>query len=145
MNIKKILLVTERLALALWVGSLCAVGSMVAPVLFATLEDRALAGSIAGKLFTLTALLGLVCGSILLITMIVRTGRYDWRAWLVTAMLVLVAGGQFILAPLINDLRMRGLSGHADFSMLHSIAGLVFLLTALLGLVLVAAGRARSG
>ncbi len=131
--------------LTLWVGSLCAVGAMVAPVLFATLEDRALAGSIAGKLFTLTALLGLVCGSILLIAMIVRSGRYDWRAWLVTAMLVLVAGGQFILAPLINNLRMRGLTDHADFSMLHGLAGLVFLLTAVLGLVLVAAGRARSG
>jgi len=145
LKIKKILLVIERLVLALWVGGLCAVGSMVAPVLFATLDDRALAGSIAGKLFTLTALLGLACGSILLIAMIVRTGRYDWRAWLVTAMLVLVAGGQFILAPLINNLRMRGLTDHADFSMLHGFAGLVFLLTALLGLVLVAAGRARSG
>jgi hypothetical protein len=144
LKIKTILLVTERLMLTLWVGSLCAVGSMVAPVLFATL-DRALAGSIAGKLFTLTALLGLVCGSILLIAMIVRSGRYDWRAWLVTAMLVLVAGGQFILAPLINNLRMRGLTDHADFSMLHGLAGLVFLLTAVLGLVLVAAGRARSG
>jgi hypothetical protein len=145
LKIKTILLVIERLMLTLWVGSLCAVGSMVAPVLFATLEDRALAGSIAGKLFTLTALLGLVCGSILLIAMIVRSGRYDWRAWLVTAMLVLVAGGQFILAPLINNLRMRGLTDHADFSMLHGLAGLLFLLTAVLGLVLVAAGRARSG
>ena len=142
MKIKIILPVIERLLLTLWVGSLCTVGSMVVPVLFATL-DRTLAGSIAGKLFTLTAMLGLACGSILLIAMIVRSGRYDWRAWLVTAMLVLVAGGQFILAPLINDLHMRGLTDHADFSMLHSLAGLLFVLTAVLGLVLVAAGRAQ--
>ncbi len=142
MNIKEILLVIERLLLTLWVGSLCAVGSMVVPVLFATL-DRALAGSIAGKLFTLTAMLGLACGSILLIAMIVRSGRYDWRAWLVTVMLVLVAVGQFILVPMINGLRVRGLADHADFSMLHSLAGLLFVLTAVLGLVLVAAGRAR--
>ena len=142
MKIKIILPVIERLLLTLWVGSLCTVGSMVVPVLFATL-DRTLAGSIAGKLFTLTAMLGLACGSILLIAMIVRSGRYDWRAWLVTAMLVLVAGGQFILAPLINDLHMRGMTDHADFSMLHSLAGLLFVLTAVLGLVLVAAGRAQ--
>lgn len=142
MKIKIILPVIERLLLTLWVGSLCTVGSMVVPVLFATL-DRTLAGSIAGKLFTLTAMLGLACGSILLIAMIVRSGRYDWRAWLVTAMLVLVAGGQFILAPLINDLHMRGMTDHADFSMLHSLAGLMFVLTAVLGLVLVAAGRAQ--
>ena len=142
MKIKIILPVIERLLLTLWVGSLCTVGSMVVPVLFATL-DRTLAGSIAGKLFTLTAMLGLACGSILLIAMIVRSGRYDWRAWLVTAMLMLVAGGQFILAPLINDLHMRGMTDHADFSMLHSLAGLLFVLTAVLGLVLVAAGRAQ--
>ncbi len=142
MKIKIILPVIERLLLTLWVGSLCTVGSMVVPVLFATL-DRTLAGSIAGKLFTLTAMLGLACGSILLIAMIVRSGRYDWRAWLVTAMLVLVAGGQFILAPLINDLHMRGLTDRADFSMLHSLAGFIFVLTAVLGLVLVAVGRAR--
>ena len=142
MKIKIILPVIERLLLTLWVGSLCTVGSMVVPVLFATL-DRTLAGSIAGKLFTLTAMLGLACGSILLIAMIVRSGRYDWRAWLVTAMLVLVAGGQFILAPLINDLHMRGMTDHADFSMLHSLAGLMFVLTAVMGLLLVAAGRAQ--
>ncbi|MDX1696976.1 MAG: DUF4149 domain-containing protein, partial [Thiohalobacterales bacterium] len=75
------LLVTERIALALWVGGLWAVGLMVAPVLFAQIPDRALAGTIAGNLFMLTALLGLVCGSILLLAGILRTGRFDWRTW----------------------------------------------------------------
>jgi len=42
------------------------------------------------SLFT-AAMLGLVCGSVLLITRILRTGRYDWRAWVITAMLLLVA------------------------------------------------------
>lgn len=140
---KKILLITERMMLTLWVGSLWAVGAMVAPVLFTQLDDRALAGSLAGNLFTLTALLGLVCGSILLIASLLRTARYDWRAWVTTAMLLLVAAGQFLLAPMIGDLRGEGLADSAEFARLHGLASLLFMLTAGLGLLLVAAGRAR--
>lgn len=139
---KKILLITERIMLTLWVGSLWAVGAMVAPVLFTQLDDRALAGSLAGQLFTLTALLGLVCGSILLIASLLRTARYDWRAWVTTAMLLLVAAGQFLLAPMIGDLRGEGLADSAEFARLHGLASLLFMLTAGLGLLLVAAGRA---
>lgn len=130
--------------LTLWVGSLWAVGAMVAPVLFTQLDDRALAGSLAGNLFTLTALLGLVCGSILLIASLLRTARYDWRAWVTTAMLLLVAAGQFLLAPMIGDLRDEGLADSAGFARLHGLASLLFMLTAGLGLLLVAAGRAQA-
>ncbi len=130
--------------LTLWVGSLWAVGAMVAPVLFTQLDDRALAGSLAGNLFTLTALLGLVCGSILLIASLLRTARYDWRAWVTTAMLLLVAAGQFLLAPMIGDLRGEGLADSAEFARLHGLASLLFMLTAGLGLLLVAAGRAQA-
>ena len=41
----KFLLITERIMLTLWVGSLWAVGLMVAPTLFTQLDDRALAGT----------------------------------------------------------------------------------------------------
>ena len=138
------LLVTERVALALWVGGLWAVGLMVAPVLFAQIPDRALAGTIAGNLFMLTALLGLVCGSILLLAGILRTGRFDWRTWVTVLMLLLVAAGQFVLAPLIAELRGDGLADSAQFAWLHGLASLLFLLTAGLGLLLVAAGRRRA-
>jgi hypothetical protein len=141
---KKILLITERMMLTLWVGSLWAVGLMVAPVLFTQLDDRALAGSLAGNLFTLTALLGLVCGSILLIASLLRTARYDWRAWVTTAMLLVVAAGQFLLAPMIGELRGQGMADSAEFARLHGLASLLFMLTAVLGLLLVAAGRAQA-
>ena len=139
----RILLITERLMLTLWVGSLWAVGLMVAPTLFTQLDDRALAGSLAGKLFTLTAMLGLVCGSILLIASLLRTARYDWRAWITTAMLLLVAAGQFVLTPMIGDLRAQGLADSAGFVRLHGLASALFMLTAGLGLVLVAVGRVQ--
>lgn len=142
---KRILLVTERIMLTLWVGSLWVVGLMVAPVLFTQLDDRALAGTLAGYLFTLTALLGLVCGSILLIASLLRTARYDWRAWVTTAMLLLVAAGQFLLVPMIGELRGQGLADSAEFARLHGLASLLFMLTAVLGLLLAAAGRPRAG
>lgn len=139
----RLLLITERIALALWVGGLWAVGLMVAPVLFAQLADRAQAGTIAGNLFMLTALLGLVCGSILLLAGILRTGRFDWRAWVTVMMLLLVAAGQFVLAPIIGDMRSQGLADSDQFAWMHGLASVLFLLTAGLGLLLVAAGRAR--
>ena len=46
------------IALTLWIGGLWAVGYLVAPTLFYTLADRALAGMVAGKLFTLIAYVG---------------------------------------------------------------------------------------
>ncbi|MGH8809748.1 MAG: DUF4149 domain-containing protein, partial [Noviherbaspirillum sp.] len=46
------LVARARLLIAtLWVGSLWAVGYLVAPTLFATLPDSVLAGTIAGRLF----------------------------------------------------------------------------------------------
>ena len=39
--------------IALWVGGMWAIGYMAAPVLFASLGDRQLAGMVAGKLFAL--------------------------------------------------------------------------------------------
>jgi hypothetical protein len=42
-----------------WVGMLWTVGFVVAPTLFSTLSDRALAGTIAGGLFHMVAWLSL--------------------------------------------------------------------------------------
>jgi len=130
----------ERVLLTLWAGSLWVTGFMVAPVLFASLDDRALAGSIAGELFGLTAWLGLGCGLALLVAAYVRGGRGGWRLWVMVIMLLLVAAGQFVLAPMIADLRAAGQSGTPRFGQLHGVASLLFLATAVLGLGLVAAG-----
>ena len=118
---------------------------MVTPILFARLDDRAVAGSLAGDLFTLTALLGLVCGSVLLIAHITRAGRYDWRAWVLTLMLLLVAVGQFVLAPMISDLRSQGLVDSVQFASLHGLASVLYLATSGFGLLLVVARHPAFG
>jgi len=101
---QQILAAVERLALTLWVGGLCASGFLVAPLLFATLDDRALAGTVAGKVFAASAWLGIGCGLVLLLAFRLSGMTSRWRSWVVSVMLVLVALGQFVLAPQIADL-----------------------------------------
>jgi hypothetical protein len=114
---------------------------MVAPALFANLEDRALAGTLAGVMFEIVAYVGLACGALLLIINQVHYAghRLNWRMLVLTAMLVLVAAGQFILTPMIADLRAAAGTDTAAFARLHGIASIVYLVNSLLGLALVIA------
>lgn len=134
--------VLQRLLLSVWVGTLCASGLLAAPVLFRVLDDRALAGTVAGELFTVTAWLGLTCGVALLVVDWLQVRKTGWRTWCLLLMLVLVAVGQFVLTPLIGELRADGMANSARFGQLHGTASVLYLLTLLLGLVLVAAGPA---
>ena len=52
---------------ALWWGSLTSVGFMVVPMLFMHLETPAIAGQMAGKLFSAQTWLALACGVLLLL------------------------------------------------------------------------------
>ena len=59
----------------------------------------------------------------------------------IIVMLVLVVIGQFVLAPMIVELRQEGLSESARFGQLHGLAGVLYLVTSVLGMILVAAGQ----
>jgi len=135
------LLAGERILLTLWVGGLWAIGYIVAPALFANLEDRALAGSLAGVMFEIIAYVGLLCGGLLLVFNQVRNSRrLNWRALVLLLMLLLIAVGQFYLAPKIAGLRSQGLADSVQFGRLHGVAASAYLFTSLLGLALVIAG-----
>jgi hypothetical protein len=131
----------ERVLLTLWVGGLWTVGYMVAPALFATLEDRALAGTLAGLMFEIIAWIGMGCAAVLLIINQLRypQRRLNWRMLVLLTMLVLVMLGQFLFAPMMAELRAAGQSDADAFARLHGIASLVYLLNSVLGLVLVMA------
>ncbi len=105
------------------------VGFVVAPVLFAELDDRALAGSTAGTLFTLTSYMGLACGALLLVLNGVIQKRINWRALVITGMLLLIVAGQFLITPMVADLRVQGLTETLRFGQLHGVASVLFLLT----------------
>lgn len=133
------LLAGERILLTAWVGGLWAIGYIVAPALFANLDDRSLAGTLAGTLFEIIAYVGLACGGFLLLFNQLRNPqqRLNWRALVLVFMLIFVAIGQFLVAPLIGEMRLQGLTDSAEFGQLHGFAAVAYLLTSLLGLVLV--------
>lgn len=135
----------ERILLTLWVGALWVTGFMVAPLLFAELDDRALAGSVAGSLFTVTSYLGLLCGASLLLINGLTLRTANWRAVVMVVMLLLVVIGQFVITPMVADLRLQGLTDSARFGQLHGIVSVLFIMTSVLGLVLVAAGQRSRG
>lgn len=133
-------------AIVFWVGALWAIGCIVAPVLFMNVADRAFAGLLAGKLFSVVAWLGIGCAAYLLLFLFVREG---WRAfkslvlWLVVLMLVLALAGQFGVAPVIDGLRadlvrevVEG-AVRSRFQTWHGIASVVWMLQCVLGIGLV--------
>lgn len=134
--------VLQRLLMTVWIGTLCASGLLAAPILFHVLPDRALAGTVAGELFAVTAWLGLVCGPLLLVLHWRQVRRADWRFWCLVLMLALVGVGHFLLAPMIAQLRVEGLVDTARFGQVHGLAGVLYLVTVLAGLVLAGAGPA---
>ncbi|UCH46479.1 MAG: DUF4149 domain-containing protein [Betaproteobacteria bacterium] len=137
----------QAIAVTLWVGALWTSGLVVAPLLFQTLSDRTLAGTVAGRLFEVTAFIGLACGiSILIICFVRRRARAAQRylAWLVAAMLVLVVIGQFGIQPVLAAIReqvhpqpvMDSALG-PRFAFWHMAATLLYLCQCLLGAALV--------
>jgi hypothetical protein len=134
----------ERTLLTFWIGGLWTSGFVVAPLLFAELDDRALAGSLAGAVFGVMSYAGLACGAcLLLINWLLRDRRrfIAWPSFVIVAMLVLTACGEFILAPWIAELRVQGLTESTRFVQAHGIASGVFLVNCVLGLILVSSAR----
>ena len=132
----------EQVLLTLWVGCLWAIGYLAVPVLFASLDDRILAGMLAGKMFTLVSFIGLGCGSVLLVMALQGSQRAvrDPRVLLLLLMLVVVAVGEFVLQPMMAELKAQGLvegsETAARFGMLHGVASLLYLINSIGGLVL---------
>ena len=135
------------IAITLWVGGMWAIGYMAAPVLFASLNDRQLAGVIAGKLFALIGWVGLGSAAYLLIFLISRWGGRFFKSsvfWLVLIMALLVVASQFGIQPLIAQLKADALPREVMESVLrdrfatwHGVSSILYLIQSMLGLWLV--------
>ena len=144
----KILQYGEHVLVTLWVGSLWAIGYLAVPILFSTLDDRMLAGMLAGKMFTAVSFIGLGCGTALLAMAFQASssGLKDRRVQLLGLMLILVAIGEFALQPAMAQLKAQGLvegsGAAAQFGLLHGIASLLYLVNSACGLfLLILTGR----
>ncbi len=139
-----------RLVVAtLWAGSLWTIGYLVAPTLFATLSDRALAGTIAGSMFRNGAALSGAFA--LLMLALLQWGAAGLTAprrrlllGIVLAMLACVLLNYLGIQPVIAAIREAAGPGGLDaspqrklFGALHGVSMLVYLLqSALAGLLI---------
>jgi len=142
----------ERLLLTIWVGSLWAIGYIAVPMAFATLGDTTLAGNYAGKLFSVVNMLGLACGSVLLITMLINLGKQvikSWRFWVVILMLMLILTFSCYLQPEIAKIKQLAMQGNDEllqrFAFLHEATRNIYMIISLLGLSLVVTTESQNG
>ncbi|MDH5436742.1 MAG: DUF4149 domain-containing protein [Gammaproteobacteria bacterium] len=139
----KLFNISERILLTLWVGGMWITGYMIAPLLFQYL-DKQTAGSIAGHIFTGMSYIGLVCGGLLLAGMFFKNRQgllRNWRSWSLVAMLFLICIGEFVLQPMMAELKTQGLVEGSEtikqFGLLHGIASVLFLINSIAGLALI--------
>jgi hypothetical protein len=130
----------------LWVGALWMTG-LTAYVLFDSMQDKQLAGSLAGKLFNIVSYIGLASAFYLLIQRLLDYGTGVLKQsyfWAVFFMLLLILAGHFGIQPILAQLKTDALpndvmqSVFADrFKTWHGVASVAYLVQCLLGFVLV--------
>lgn len=141
---------SDKLALVvvtLWVGALWTIGYVVAPALFHQLQDRQLAGNLAGELFTLVAYIGFASAFYLLLQRLLRFGGQALKQglfWIVVLMLLLTLAGHFGIQPLMAALKAQAMPADvmnsvfaSRFKTWHGVSSIAYLIQSLLGLALV--------
>ena len=152
-NVKRLPDLLAAWAATLWVGGLWVVGYLVAPTLFYTLDDRMLAGMLAGKLFGHIAWIGLACGGWLLLFRLSRLGAAVLKQgffWIVLVMLLLTIAQHFGIQPIMQQLKDQAMPKDVmeslfrdRFATWHGISSVVYLIESLLGLALIAKQGSR--
>lgn len=140
-------------AVAIWVGGLLAIGYLAAPTLFYHLDDKMLAGFLAGRMFTWIAFVGMVCGAWLLVHRLMRAGGAVFRQaffWIALVMLLLTLAQHFGIQPIMQQLKDQAMPQDVmnslfkdRFAAWHGVSSVVYLIESLLGLVLVAKQNSR--
>jgi Domain of unknown function (DUF4149) len=138
------------IVITLWVGALWMTG-LTAYVLFDTLQDKQLAGSLAGKLFTIVSYIGMVSAFYLLIQRLLDYGTGALKQgffWAVLAMLLLILAGHFGIQPILAQLKIDALANNitqsvfaSRFKTWHGVASVAYLVQCLLGFVVVLSAR----
>ena len=138
--------ISEKILLTIWVCGMWAIGYIVTPVLFQMLE-KPVAGNVAGQLFSIVSYIGIFSAVALIINILVQYGfsSRHWQLWILIVMLVVITIGEFVLQPMMVELKTLGLTGDnaTEFGRLHGAASVLFLINSLAGLALVITGLAR--
>ncbi|MFY9258964.1 MAG: DUF4149 domain-containing protein [Gallionella sp.] len=129
------------LAATLWVGGLWAVGYLAVPILFYAQPDRQLAGMLAGQMFIALGYVGMLCGGYLLLWRIRVTGKAVCpQFWSIAAMLLITLVLQFVIQPMMADMKVQALPLDimqsplaSSFKLWHGVSSALYLLESLLG------------
>lgn len=134
--------------LTLWVGGTLAIGYMAAPVLFYNLDDKMLAGHLAGEMFKWMAYVGIVAAGYLLLFRLNRFGGTALKQgvfWIIALMLLITLAGRFGIQPILEQLKGQALPQDVMHSLMrdrfqawHGVSSVLYLIQSLLGLTLVA-------
>ncbi len=141
----------EKIMLTLWIGSLWSIGFIVIPTLFGTLDDRQLAGMLAGKLLTLVSYIGIFCALMLIISEFMRSQliKENKRVWLLALMTLIILIGEFLIQPQMAELKQLGLIEGSQtaqkFAQLHGVSSVLYVFNAFLGLILISFKFKNSG
>ena len=133
----------DAVLLTLWVGSLWSIGYLAVPILFQAQPDKQLAGMLAGEMFRVQSLAGIVCGLYLLGRRGLMAGKIAMRQpffLTIALMLTLTLLITFGIQPLMAQLKAQALplevmqSALANkFALWHGISSILYLLESLLG------------
>jgi cytochrome c biogenesis factor len=126
-------------------GGLCVVGFLVTPTLFNVLDDKQVAGMIAGEIFKNTSFFGLIVTVFLMIyaNLMVKRGHLQFRSlrWYLLIATVLILIGTFVIQPMMEDWREIALENGAPvmqssyakrFALFHHISSVIFTVQVLL-------------
>jgi len=152
-RVERGLLALYRLALTAWVGCTWTVGLLAAPLAFAVLTPRSLAGTFASHAFYWQSIVVFVCAAIVL----ALHKRLERRVHLtrisiimLLSMVALAAIQQFVLGPWMASLRLEMMMEAAPvmqeslatrFGALHGISAVLYAGQCILGAVVVARSR----
>jgi hypothetical protein len=126
----------ELLLTTLWLGGTVLIGFVAVPVIFASINDRVLAGMVAGEIFTILRYIsiGIMVALVLLQTRY-RNMLKQWAGRLLIVILLLLLLDQFWLHPAMVELKANGLAKSERFAQMHHTASTLFSINALLGIV----------
>lgn len=138
--------ISEKILLTIWVGGMWTIGYIVTPVLFQML-DKPGAGNVAVQLFSIISYIGLFSATALIINILAQYGfnTRHWQLWTLLTMFGVIIITEFVLQPMMLELKDMGLSGAnaTQFGRLHGVASVLFLMNSLAGLALLVSGLER--
>lgn len=131
----------ENVLLSLWVGGMWAIGYIAIPVLFATIDDKSVAGAVAGRLFTISGWVGFCAASLLALLWLIRMGRGAFKTARLPVLLLALAlllVNLLYVQPEILAAHEIAATASEDFALLHRAASVIYMLVSVIGLGLVA-------